>query len=211
MLLIAFGRRYFLYFILGFVAAVVCVNLADLVLRKIRNRLVKGETAAFIENMLLTGGICVVLLSTLYLGFTLLSLLGNYQEAYSAYSVGSIVANLQRMFQMYGVIPCVLSLLGVFALLYNRKIYELTFMLLSLTVTSLFFAMVQAPGQQHLYIVYFQFAALSVAGLCGIYALAVHFAAQLRRRAFFLPYVPRFFVPRGPSAPHALRPCQKIL
>ncbi len=182
LLLIAFGRRYFLYFILGFVAAVVCVNLADLVLRKIRNRQVKGETAAFIENMLLTGGICVVLLSTLYLGFTLLSLLGNYQEAYSAYSVGSIVANLQRMFQMYGVIPCVLSLLGVVALLYNRKIYELTFMLLSLTVTSLFFAMVQAPGQQHLYIVYFQFAALSVAGLCGIYAPAVHFAAQLRRK-----------------------------
>lgn len=181
LLLIAFGRRYFLYFLVGFVVSVIFVNIADIAAGYVRSR-DKREAVAYVKNMVLIGGICIVLLCSVYLGFTLLSLLGNYGEAYSAYSFGGIVQNLTQMLQMYGVIPCVLSLLGIVTLIYYRKFYMLAFLLVSSAVTSVMFATVQAPGQQHLYIVYFQVCCFAVAGIRGIYASATHFAMLLHRK-----------------------------
>lgn len=180
-LLIALGRRHFLYFLVGFTVAVLFVNAADIAAGCIRRR-GKGEATTFFKNMLLIGGICIALLCSLFLGFALISLLGNYGDAYSAYSVGGIIQNLLQMLRMYGVIPCVLALLGIVTIVFYRKFYLLAFLLVSAIVTSVMFAAVQATGPQHLYNVYFQFCCFTVAGIGGVYASATRLVLFFHRK-----------------------------
>ena len=180
LLLAIFGRRYILYFAVGFTAAVLCVNGADLGISRLRGRYRKGEWTAFIFNMLLIGGFCAVLLGSLFLGFTLMSLFGDYATAYQAYSTGSILQNFLQMFRFLGVIPCALALLGVVRLLFGRRFYVLFFLLVSFVISGVLFAGVQAMGQQHLYIIFFPVCALAAAGMEGVVVAAYRTAECLR-------------------------------
>ena len=182
LLTVALGRRYYLYFLVGFVASVVFVNTFDILSRKIRGVDAKKEFFGFVRNMLTIGGICLFCLCTIFSGFTKMSLFGNYSDAYQAYGLGSVARNLINTLKMCGVLPCVFAVIGIFALLIMKKYYVLSFLSLSSVLGGVLFSTVQTTGQQHLYILYFQLAALDAAGAFGIVVLMSKIGLALETR-----------------------------
>ena len=172
------GRRYFLYLLVGFTAAVLVSGAVFFIVTGSRKQPVKESLKNFVANMLTVAGVCLLLLCTICIGFTVLSLFGNYADAYQGYQHGGLIENFGEVFLYYGWIVWAFVLGGLIFAAVKRIFFEPGFMLVWFFVAAVMFFTVQSMAQQHYYVIIFPVTYFVLLGMNAVYSL---FAAKDER------------------------------
>lgn len=157
LLLILIQRRYYGFFVVGFVVgwsvhALVCWLSAP------------GQRRVIFKNYLFTmlyvGGVSLIILLAVFEGFFRMSLFGDYGTKYQAYAGASLLGEFRQALGFYGWGLLLIILLGAAMIVMrarrNQNISEIPelCMLLSMgLISSLAFFRVQAMGMQHQYVI----------------------------------------------------------
>lgn len=157
LLLCLIGRRYFSFAVLAFGLSLVTTNCVYWIHRykgrSIKNASIKKDIRNFFYNMFIVGGFLIFFLLTIFIGFTLRSIQGNFTTAYNAYQSDSIFLSLYSIFKVFGAIPIILFVVGtIFSIITKqyRRIY--LFLILYLISGIFLFTKIQSFDQHHFYI-----------------------------------------------------------
>lgn len=144
LILIWICRRYTIYFIIGYVAAMFVKAIYELYF----NRSFVMVKQIFI-NFLLIGGISFGILLVAFRHFFLHALLSNYSYMYSAYDA-PLVTKFHSLVMSFGFITAIIIVYsGVVNIIYHRNIINYISMFVITIVETIIFWMTQDMGVQH--------------------------------------------------------------
>ena len=168
-------RRYFVFFIQGYIAALVLLSLHSVINNsdgRAKLKLLKNA----VLNIIIIGLFAAFILCVFFAPMVMRIMRTKYTEIYSAYDA-SFMNKIQRVLGAYGYITFILSAAGVILSLVRKRMRRYScFCLISLIVTALTFFQVQSMGVHHIYILASQLFIMSCIG-------AIHTAEILRKKA----------------------------
>ncbi len=154
--LVMLQRRYFAFFVVGFVFGWGIYALLCLLQSKNKKNCFKYIAA----TMGYIGAVSLALLLTVFKGFFKMSAGVNYAEKYSAYAMGSLSKNVLSCLRYYGWIFVALAVVAIVYIVLHavaKKQYEgipaLGLMAVVIVMSMLPFVSVQSMGKQHQYII----------------------------------------------------------
>lgn len=143
-ILLWISRRYSIYFIIGFVAALIVKALAEFFMQREKRIFIK-----ILQNFLLIGGVSLGLLLLLFRDFVLHALLTNYGEMYSAYDA-PLSSKMAALTSSFGYITFAIVIVsGIFCFYYKRHRVNFLSLLVLLLVETLLFWNTQDMGVHH--------------------------------------------------------------
>lgn len=146
LLLIVFERRYFGFFVVGYVFGLCIFGLINFIQNK-------RSIRSFVLNLLYIGMFCLVILFLFFRQLLWREIFNNYAVAYSAYSVGDIFDNIIMVKNYFGNILLLFTIIGCVFMLISKKVRPYAgFLIMSVLVTALSFFRVQSIGIHQQYV-----------------------------------------------------------
>lgn len=177
-------RRYFAYWVVGYVMFAVCYCAFDVARAGAQK---KNVLSGYGVNFIVVGVVCLTILLVFFRGFLLKSIFSDYASAYSAYdSGGGLEGKIVGLFNIVGVTQSLMCIVG-FILSFRRKRARKIFMSLIVLMASasLLFWRTQDMGTHHYYILAAEFYILTALSAILIFqALKEHLV--VRRMCFCL-------------------------
>lgn len=163
-------RRYFAYFVVGYMTAWICYAVYRVVTCPGLNQK-RNAALRVIQNLLVIGGVAFVILLVLFRDLLFHVLGTDYAAEYVAYDA-PLEDKLQSLSTNLGAIYFILAIVGIvlaFACKKARKIC--LFLTVSIVISAAAFFRVQNMGCHHIYIIAVPLFILSVLGSWGVYIL----------------------------------------
>lgn len=185
LLLAVLGRRYFAFFVIGFVAGWAVHAVLSIVLCGGAKR--KKLIESFLCTYTCVGGICALVLMFFFSGFAKMSFGRDYAEIYKGWATSGFWEGLLRGFSRFGWLLLLGAAVGL-ALNVRRVIKKKqsvsapaypVFLLFGALVSAAAFLRVQSMGAQHIYILVAPMTVFIVSGLALL-------AAALDKKTFFV-------------------------
>lgn len=140
-------RRYFAYFIVGYVAALFLYSCYKILKSNKRKDAIKCSCI----NIIIIGSLAVVIMVTIFLPLLLHVLKNNYSQQYAAYDA-PLLTKLNGIVNTYGIWILFISAIGVILSIVKKNMQKISlFCLIAILVTIGLFFKVQAMGIQHVY------------------------------------------------------------
>ncbi|WP_169744623.1 hypothetical protein [Paenibacillus stellifer] len=154
LMLLILQRRYFAFFAVGFVAAMIIFILFKMIQEKDRRFQILKY---FIINISLPAIVSLGVLLVFFKGFLKQSLFGNFSIAYSAYSIGNYTDNFVITGKSMGLFICLLLALGVIIGATKKELRPYAAMFFSsFGITQILFFRIQNMGIHHRYLLFSQ-------------------------------------------------------
>lgn len=162
LLLILFERRYFAFFVAGYVVGLCAYG----IIRSIQER---QSMKYFLYNLLYIGVFCSAILLLLFRDFLVRGIFNNYAVAYSAYSTGDSFNKAVSVLSYFGLILMLLVIVGGAVLLISKKGRPyLAFLILSPIISAFLFFRIQSMVMHQQYVVLSQGLILLIMGISKI-------------------------------------------
>ena len=159
LLLILFERRYFAFFVVGYVVGLCVYG----VIQFIQER---KSIKYFFANLFCIGAFCSAVLLSFFRDFLVRGIFNNYAVAYSAYSTGDNFDKAVSVLSYFGLILMILAIIGCVALLVSKKGRAyLAFLVISPAISAFLFFRIQSMGIHQQYVVLSQGLILLVIGI----------------------------------------------
>ncbi|MEK4430727.1 hypothetical protein MHB54_16085 [Paenibacillus sp. FSL M7-0802] len=164
---LAFIRRWYAYWILGFFIAYGLIILYRLIFSKGEER---KKVIVSLRDLFLIGLGCLIILLVGFREFFTRSLYTNYQDLYSAYQSGGLSHNIELLIQNFGWLTLLISIIGILeGWIRNKNLRPLVFgLVIQMLISFYLFVRVQSMGQQHYYILV---PSLTVLFALGVFSL----------------------------------------
>ena len=165
-------RRYFAYYVIGYVVAILVFSLYRLYsLRKQKNikKIIKNE----LLNIIVIGGVASLILIVFFNGLIFHILSSNYSQQYEGYNL-PYAEKMGQLVSRFGIVVLALSIFGtIFSFLNreNRRIVALS--VVSILTTVFLFFRVQRMDVHHTYTIVIQIMILSYVGLLSLRKIKV--------------------------------------
>ncbi|AUO06968.1 hypothetical protein C0638_10610 [Paenibacillus sp. lzh-N1] len=173
---LAFIRRWYAYWILGFFIAYGLIIVYRLMFSKGEER---KRAIVSLRDIFLIGLSCLVILLVGFREFFTRSLYTNYQDLYSAYQSGGLPHNIELLLQNFGWLTLTILIIGIIeGWIRNKKLRPFIFgLVIQMVISFYLFVRVQSMGQQHYYIL--------VPSLTVLFALGVFSLTKLSGRDWY--------------------------
>lgn len=159
-------RRYFAYYIVGYVGALIIYALYKIVSSKHEHRVTLCKNICI--NILAMGGPACAVMVIFFAPLIIHILSNNYSEQYAAYDA-PLIQKIENIVNIFGAWVFVLAFVAIFLSLITRSMRRVTFLnTCSFLITSTAFFTVQNMGIQHVYTIAIQLYLLSLLGIYQI-------------------------------------------
>ena len=171
-------RRYFVFYIQGYIAALVLLSVYDALKSSDGSPKLKLFRNAFI-NMSVIGIFAVIILCVFFAPMVIRIMKTKYTEIYTAFDA-SFANKTKRIFDVFGYFTFILSGAGIILSLLRRRMRRYScFCLVSIIVTAITFFQVQSMGMHHIYILAPQLFIMSCIGVIHIAEIMKGKAAKI--------------------------------
>lgn len=168
LLFVLLSRRYFAYWIVGFVIGMAAYFIAELVVRYDGSQ--KKLAVNYLLSFIVPGGVVLLVCLVFFPGFVERSVAGNYAFAYQAYdSGGGYVGKTALLIKWFGMVTT-LSLVAasIASFLDGRARYFIMLLIINMVCSACLFWEVQDMGTQHYLLVAPEIFLIIVIGVAGL-------------------------------------------
>lgn len=183
LLMLMILRRYFAYWVVGYVVALITYGLYKLWIEEDKKRFFKR----FSQNIIFIGLISSTLLLSVFNGFFRKSFFNNYKDAYAGYDSSNLAYKYLQLFAYLGIILTILLIIGlVYVFLKKSEKSVITFMIINIIVSTLSFYQVQDMGIHHYYIIAVPLCILIFTGIISLYNMLTKYKVKIRVSVLFI-------------------------
>lgn len=162
-------RRYFAYFVVGYIVAYCGYAVCKIVTAGKTQK--KASAIAAVQNLMVIGGIAMAILLVFFRQLVFRVLATNYAAQYVAYNA-SMKDKLNALAGSFGQVCLLIALVGVvLGVVFGTQRKMTLFLLIGAVTSCALFFRVQNMGCQHIYIVAVPLFLLTMIGIGGLYAL----------------------------------------